>query len=159
MHNYPKVIVEQIDQSVGHQLLEQVGGLYSRMTSTSLALYNHTICKHPDSKQLFLEMASERMLQISLLYDIIYQEKVDPRLWTIENDNHHYWSSSYHNYPNKIEIMYEYMISTESSLIDSTCKVINTLEDTSVRDLLHCMLDKDKSFLNRLQNIYNDIYK
>ena len=91
-------------EEYGLMILDNVGGMDSKVSTISQYMYNYIIIDDSfrELKTLFLDMAKDEMKHLNILMTLALTLNMNPRWWTCLNDQCCYWSPSYLNYSRQI---------------------------------------------------------
>lgn len=140
-------------EKYGLMILDNVGGMDSKVSTISLYMYNYIIIDDSfrELKTLFLDMAKDEMKHLNILMNLALTLNMNPRWWTCLNDQCCYWSPSYLNYSRQITNIIINALEMEYKMINKLLYQINIIEDPKIISVLNQIIYDKKKHITLLK--------
>ena len=140
-------------EKYGLMILDNVGGMDSKVSTISLYMYNYIIIDDSfrELKTLFLDMAKDEMKHLNILMNLALTLNMNPRWWTCLNDQCFYWSPSYLNYSRQITNIIINALEMEYKMINKLLYQINIIEDPKIISVLNQIIYDNKKHITLLK--------
>lgn len=140
-------------EEYGLMILDNVGGMNSKVSTISQYMYNHIIIDDSfhELKMLFLDMAKDEMKHLNILMNLALTLNMNPRWWTCLNDQCCYWSPSYLNYSRQITNIIINALEMEYKMINKLLYQINIIEDPKIISILNQIIYDNKKHITLLK--------
>lgn len=140
-------------EKYGLMILDNVGGMDSKVSTISLYMYNYIIIDDSfrELKTLFLDMAKDEMKHLNILMNLALTLNMNPRWWTCLNDQCCYWSPSYLSYSRQITNIIINALEMEYKMINKLLYQINIIEDPKIISVLNQIIYDNKKHITLLK--------
>ena len=140
-------------EKYGLMILDNVGGMDSKVSTISLYMYNYIIIDDSfrELKILFLDMAKDEMKHLNILMNLALTLNMNPRWWTCLSDQCCYWSPSYLNYSRQITNIIINALEMEYKMINKLLYQINIIEDPKIISVLNQIIYDNKKHITLLK--------
>ena len=140
-------------EKYGLMILDNVGGMDSKVSTISLYMYNYIIIDDSfrELKTLFLDMAKDEMKHLNILMNLALTLNMNPRWWTCLNDQCCYWSPSYLNHSRQITNIIINALEMEYKMINKLLYQINIIEDPKIISVLNQIIYDNKKHITLLK--------
>lgn len=158
---YPTVHITKPNDEYGQMILDNIGGMVSKMSAVSLYMYNYTIAGEAfkELKEIFLQISIVEMKHLDIFSSLALQLGMDPRLWSGSKDHNEYWSPSYNNYPNQLKALLVNVITSEQKAIDKYSFQASIIKDPVIVDILQRIIQDDKMHVEILEGYYKKLVR
>lgn len=143
---YPSVQVTHQDPELGAQILDNVGGSNSEISTIALYIYNHYITNDEFKSvgEIFRQIAMVEMHHLDIFSGLSLALGMEPRLWTRQNNRFQYWTPSYVNYALDLKTMVLRALNGELAAIEKYEKQIDSTDDNYIiANLQRVILDEE----------------
>lgn len=143
---YPPIQPETCKPEYAQAMLSNIGSDNSEMSAVSLYFYNSVILNPHYAKfaQSFHKISIVEMHHLDIFASLAYKMGLDPRLWSIQNQNKCYWTPAYNCYPRRIQEVIENAIKGERAAIQKYTRQMQTIQDANiVENLKRIILDEE----------------
>ncbi|WP_027090392.1 ferritin-like domain-containing protein [Thomasclavelia saccharogumia] len=150
---YPKVAIEAPNETYGLMILDNVGGMNSKISAISQYIYDHAITSKEflELKQIFLDISLVEIHHLNIFMELALKLEMDPRWWTCLNDQCCYWSPSYLNYPQQIDEILQTAIDNEYQAINKYMYQIKIIKDPFIVAILKRIIEDEELHIKILK--------
>lgn len=150
---YPTITNITPNEDYGLMILDNIGGMNSEMSAVCKYMYNHTIANQDfkSLKKVFIGIAMVEMQHLNIFMELALKLKMDPRLWTCIDDQRAYWSPSYLNYPNRLDIVLSEVINSEYQAIEKYKQQIKLIKDPCIIAILQRIIEDEQLHITILK--------
>lgn len=140
-------------EEYGLMILDNVGGMNSKISTISQYMYNYTIIddNFHELKILFLDMAKDEMKHLNILMNLALTLNMNPRWWTCLNDQCCYWSPSYLNYSYQITNIIINALEMEYKMINKLLRQTKIIDNSNIISILNNIIYDNKKHITLLK--------
>lgn len=150
---YPEITDIKPNEDYGLMMLDNIGGMNSEMSAVCKYMYNHAISNQDfqSLKAVFIGIAMVEMQHLDIFMTLALKLKMDPRLWTCNDDQRAYWSPAYLNYPNRLDIVLAEVIDSEHQAIEKYQQQIKIIKDPCIVAILERIIEDEQLHITILK--------
>lgn len=142
---YPKICVEAKNPVYGREMLSNMGGRNSEMTTIAGYFYNNLVtCEYEEISKIFEHVMIVEMHHLHLFGEMAMALGENPRLWTYQRNRPCYWSPSYYVYPAELKRLLQQAVEGErAAVVKYQQQAMMILEVSIVENLKRIILDEE----------------
>jgi len=155
---YPKIKVEEQNPEYAKEILSNISGENSKMSSVCMYFYNHLVTEsNPELSGKFRQIGLTEMRHLELFSNIAFQLGADPRLWELRGKRKVYWSSKSIKYSMKPKKMLMEALFSEHLAVDKYTKQTKLIKDVGIIEALNRIIIDDKEHIKMLTDLLHGL--
>lgn len=154
---YPPVRADERNPLYGRMMLDNMGGQHSEMSTVSIYLYNNLLID--DDARLsgiFKQVSIVEMHHLHIFGEIARLMGENPRLWTHQGRQMHYWTPAYNTYALELKPMLLNSITREKLTIQKYQNQCAKIHDTYITECLKRIIEDEELHVKLFEALYEE---